>query len=307
VRSPPAAVRAAALALVVAAAPTAAPLMVPAPVAAQSDGRLFDARVSPGWFTDGESAFGLRYALESTARPAPTLDLSFPREWSWSAALDGAWATESAAVAEPLARGRLDLGMMVVLKKQRPCTLDVDCTDLVDLDLGYVLAGVRARGEVGQGGDESEVAAALSLLYRPLREQTGIWLVVPSVLLDYGLARTLGSEVRNSAGTDETDVYTRLDLGLLWTLHVGQLVDGPLAPLRFDAEWRRYWSRDADQVVDQLGGDDGAFLALGAAYDLTGRLPYLREVLVRWAEGEHPTEVRQRKAWLLALSFGPTP
>ena len=258
---------------------------------------------------EGEAVktWGLRYEVRAAPTRIYVNRPRFPSAWSWAANLDGAVALRSRATTEPLVRGNLDLGYRIQFQQVASCPPQMEiCPPPTTFDWGYLLLGVRFNGESDSRAEELQGALGLSALYRtPRGTQRGLWPLVPSASLDYSLVRPFASELRDDLGA-ELEAHERFTVAFIWN-RIALTGDVPdwVSRARLEAEWRHFVETGVEAAVEDAEPTSGTFVALGFAYELTARLPYVRDVFATWSRGRHPTQER-RKAWLIGLTLGST-
>jgi hypothetical protein len=255
---------------------------------------------------DREFSLGARWegSVEPGART--TLALSFPRELWWGARGSGAWLSKAGAETEPLVDAEGEVGLQVLLLRQRPC-LPQDCpADLVGLDLGYVALVARVQGESDRGADETMAAAGGALLYRPpfAWSSDGLGFLVPTLSLGIGAAWPGRSALRDALGAGRAG-FTRVDLAAGWTVRLDRSgMPRGLRPLRLDAHVAHFSHGDLEAAIVDSVGSRGRFVAFDVGYELSGRAGVVRHAFVRWSEGEHATLPTGRRGWLLGITIG---
>ncbi len=273
-------------------------LSCPLGVRAQSKSGGVSFHVSPAVLRDGGGSYHLGGRWEGAVerKTGTTLSLEYPHETWWEADGKGTIA-QKGVTSEPWVSAHVTGGMRVDLLKQRPCT--PDCPP-PDLDAGYLSGGVTASLEVGAQAAEVDGGVGLAGLYRHFN-QDGLWPFVPSVRAALELARPLRSEKLAAEGAAK-ESRARAEVELLWSY-------------RFDREWMPPFLRPTRLDVDLLGfrqggtnnaflNRDGVFRAVDLGYELTGTVPWIRQVYVRWTGGERVTSDGNQKAWMLGISLG---
>ncbi|HUF28724.1 MAG TPA: hypothetical protein VMM18_17215 [Gemmatimonadaceae bacterium] len=265
-----------------------------------------DWSLRPGRLEGAEaSTWGLRYRLNVEPTRIYGNRPRFPTARSYAADLGGAVALRSGVTTEPLARGSVDLGWRIQLQHVQFCTPEDDpCPPPFRFDYGYVLLGARVNGEADSRANELHGALGLSALYRtPRGTQRGLWPLVPSASVDYAIVRPLASELRDTLGV-ELRAHQRVTVALMWNrIALTTGVPDWVSRARLEAEWRYFAEHGLEDVVEQAEPTRGTYVSIGSAYELTGKVAYVRDVFVSWAHGRHPTQER-RKAWLVGGTIG---
>lgn len=255
--------------------------------------------------TDGWTV-GARWEAGVEPTQQAVLAASFPREFAFQLHGRGAVTGRAAWNPEPLVDASADAGLQVLLLSQRPCLPD-DCPDdLVRFNAGYVTVGARVATQFDQPVEEGLVSIGGSLRYRPLGLQHGWWPVVPSVGIAYMADKPFTSTTRDTLGV-ENEVYGRLDLEAIWHVLFGRdWLPRWLHPVRLDVVVAHYRKIGTDEPVEAVAGRSGTFVSVDLGYELTGRMPWLRQVFLRWSNGEHVVRPRSERAWMLGVVVGMT-
>jgi hypothetical protein len=242
--------------------------------------------------------------VEPTQRAV--LASSFPREFSFRMDGRGAVAARAAWNPEPLVDAKAEAGLQVLLLSQHPC-LPNDCPeDLVRFNAGYVTVGARGAVQFDQLFDEGVASIGGSFGYRPLGLQHGLWPLVPSVGIAYMADKPLASTLRDTLDVGN-EPYGRFDLEVIWHVLMGwDWVPSGLHPARLDVVIAHYRTVGTDEQVEAVAGRKGTFVSVDLGYELTGQVPWIRQVFLRWSRGEHVVRPRSEETWMLGVVLGAT-
>lgn len=279
-------------------------LLAPLPEAAAQTPYL---SVRPAAIHENEWTVGVRWAAGLEPGQSFEPRLKFPRAWRYAVRGRGTAAARKASNPEPILDAEADVGLTLQLIEQLPC-LPGNCPDdLTRFDLGYISLNLRAAALVDQGAQEGLAGLGAAVVYRPLGRQEGAWFLVPTVGVGYTADWVLVSDLRDALDVDP-ETSGRLDLEFIWHVFFAREgIPAWLQPGRFDAtlaHFRRHGL--ADRVEDVLGST-GTFVALSLGYELTGKAPWVRQLFVRWSDGDHPVQYVDDAAWMLGIVIGREP
>lgn len=260
--------------------------------------------IRPGLISADEMTLGARWELGVEPTMSTALDLSFPREWWFSARGRGAATAAASQNPEPLLDAAAEAGLQILLMRQRPC-LPGDCPeDLLDFDYGYVVAGIRTHSELDQRLTEGVLGGGAFATYRPLGLQHDFWPFVPTISAGVSLVHPVISELRDSLDV-ELSPHGRLDLDLIWHVSFARSwLPSWVRPGRFDASIQHFREWGKNSEIDAAQEEAGTFGALDLGYELTGIAPWFRHAFVRWSTGTQPVERSDRQAWMIGLVIG---
>ena len=263
--------------------------------------------VRPAVIHETDWTLGVRWAAGLEPGQSFEPRLKFPRAWRYAVRGRGTAAARKASSPEPILDAEADVGLTVQLIEQLPC-LPGNCPDdLTRFDLGYLRLGLRAGVLVDQGAQEGLAGLGAAVVYRPLGKQEGAWFLVPTVDVGYTADWILVSDLRDALDV-EHETAGRLDLEVIWHVFFARAgVPAWLQPGRFDAVLTHFRRHGLDDRVESVVGDTGTFVSLSLGYELTGKAPWVRQVFVRWSDGDHPVQYVDDAAWMLGVVIGREP
>ncbi|HSJ62647.1 MAG TPA: hypothetical protein VK922_01955 [Gemmatimonadaceae bacterium] len=234
---------------------------------------------------------------------------AFPSTRYWRAEARGTLAADPDANPEPVALQAAG-GIAISLARPRTVAFDPDAVDApgraMAFDYGDVSLAAQAHVETNQRRTEARAALGAELIYTHDR-QGGVWPLVPSLYASAGIARPLASELRDTLGLPDDESYVRLVAGGAWHISADRRwMPRPFRPVWLHAQLDLYREADVDAALEQSRLDDGARVALGAAYRLlSAERRIVDEIFIRWTNGETPTLPAARKAWMLGIVLAP--
>jgi hypothetical protein len=286
-------------------------LVAMAPMAAhgQAAARVSGVSFAPALVeSEGDRTVAVRVGLFAGSR-RHEIARAFPSTRYWRAEARGVLAVDPDANPEPIALQAAG-GVAISLAKPRTVVFDPDAVDApgsaMAFDYGDLSLAAQAHIETNQRRTEARAAFGAELIYTHDR-QGGVWPFVPSLYASAGIARPLASELRDTLGLPDDESYVRLVAGGAWHLSADRRwMPRALRPVWLHAQVDLYREADVDPALEQSRLDDGARVALGAAYRLlSAERRIVDEIFLRWTSGETPTLPAARKAWMLGIVLAP--
>ncbi|MEJ2502753.1 MAG: hypothetical protein P8177_05455 [Gemmatimonadota bacterium] len=157
---------------------------------------------------------------------------------------------------------------------------------------GFVEVGVEAGAEAPQRLGDADLDVGVLLAYE--HDQDRLWFL-PAVEIGLAYVDCVGCDL-----PDEADPwFGRVDARASWSIPIGAVLPGVLAPLRLRPTGRWFQAWGTGEAVDAVRRDQGTWGAVELAYALTDLDPFY-EVHVGWRGGDLPIRLAEDRAW----SFG---
>lgn len=255
--------------------------------AATSVGVSWDARFARSW-------------SDTSSKPSVPSDTCFglraSPELAGELATDGAAALDADANATPL-RASAKLELFWSLYKPGCSSQNPGEPTRSGWYFGSVLISTHTKLEANQRMTEVNGLFGADLLWTH-SQVTGVWPLVPSLQLAYGVAIPLRSMLRDSLAQRD-GAYRRGEVHVVWHIPLG-------ARFELHANVRRWKSYGLPSALVSAGANDGTFTAVDLAYGADWRLGrvVIPEVFVRHVSGEVPEDWRQHRTWMIGIRVG---
>jgi len=235
---------------------------------------------------------------------------TYPKGWYYSAAAEGAVALKPRHNPENLT-AKLNAGWSISLKRTpEPPEFSPDDPEpqlpRPTKDWGFIEIGADVKAEADQVFDAVNLAGGGELSYINIKDE-GWWFLVPSVVVGLNAVKPLKSDLRDSIDEDLSP-FARIDGAASWKFLIGQRLNSPiLRPLGLHVDFRFFNSFGLPEIVEESDDPLATYVALDVSYSLTDRLPYVREIFVRFSNGRLPPEIQSTSAIYAGIVLGETP
>lgn len=266
--------------------------------------------IKPGVFYHEELSPGLRWAAGYERRPSIEAGLSFQREFWMQATGRGAAVWNPAVNNEYLIDVTADTGIFVNLLRQRPVPPDAPLDfDPVVFNLGYISTGATVVTRFDQRLKEGIIGAGVNFIYRPLGldgDRRFLQQLIPTVHLEYTYNIPVISELRDGFEAGSKN-HTQLYLDTYWHFRLsGQRVPPWMQPARFDVNLQYFTKFSLEEELEEITGRRGLYYSFDLGYEITGMLPWLRYVFLRYSDGQNQLMAEDHEQFLLGITLGST-